>query len=115
MTNERWLRWAIQRHFRTQGYRVNMKGVRVGNSVIDGEAENGRDRIALEIKSGHDDVIRGIGQLSEALACGYTTAALVTSVRHAKRIKPTVFKNGLVLLGIDSKADVKQLYPILNS
>lgn len=71
MTNERWLRWAIQRHFRVQGYIVNMKGVRVGNSIIDGEAENGVERIALEIKSGRDDIIRGIGQLSEALAVGY--------------------------------------------
>ena len=109
MTNERWLRWAIQRHFRTQGYKVNMRGIRVGNSVIDGEAENDSEKIALEIKSGHDDVIRGIGQLSEALASGYSTAALVTSVRHAKRIKPTVFKNGLVLLGVDSKGNVAKL------
>ena len=109
MTNERWLRWAIQRHFRTQGYRVNMKGVRVGNSVIDGEAENSREKIALEIKSGHDDVVRGLGQLSEALACGYKTAALVTSVRRAKRIKPNVFKNGLILLGVNSKGNVAKL------
>jgi hypothetical protein len=111
MTNERWLRWAIQRYFRTQGYKVNMKGVRVGNSIIDGEAANASEKIALEIKSGHDDVIRGIGQLSEALANGYKTAALVTSIQHAKRIKPTVFRNGLVLLGVDSKAIIHKIYP----
>ena len=111
MTNERWLRWAIQRHYRTQGYKVNMKGIRVGNSIIDGEAENDKERIALEIKSSHDDVVRGIGQLSEALAYGYKTAALVTTVRHANRIKPTVFKNGLVLLGVNSKAIVHRIYP----
>jgi len=68
-----------------------MKGVRVGNSVIDGEAENERERIAIEIKSSHDDIIRGIGQLSEALALGYKTAALVTSVQHARRIKSNAF------------------------
>jgi predicted RecB family endonuclease len=111
MTNERWLRWTIQHYFRTQGYKVNMKGVRVGNSIIDGEAENDSEKIAIEIKSGHDDVIRGIGQLSEALACGYKTAALVTSVQRAKRIKPAVFKNGLVLLGVDSRANVHTIYP----
>jgi hypothetical protein len=88
-----------------------MKGVRVGNSIIDGEAENGSERIAIEIKSGHDDIIRGIGQLSEALACGYETAALVTSVRHAKRINSNVFKNGLVLMGVDSKANVMKVCP----
>jgi len=66
-----------------------MRGIRVGNSVIDGEAENGSEKIALEIKSGHDDVVRGIGQLSEALASGYSTAALVTSVRHATGVDPT--------------------------
>lgn len=111
MTNERWLRWAVQRYYRTLGYKVNMKGVRVGNSIIDGEAENGREKVALEIKSGHDDVVRGIGQLSEALACGYKTAALVTSVQHAKRINPTVFKNGLVLLGVNSRANIREIYP----
>jgi predicted RecB family endonuclease len=88
-----------------------MKGVKVGNSIIDGEAENDSEKIALEIKSGHDDVIRGIGQLSEALASGYKTAVLVTSVQHAKRIRPNVFKNGLVLFGVDSKAKVRKISP----
>lgn len=111
MTNERWLRWAVQRYYRAQGYKVNMKGVRVGNSIIDGEAENDGERVALEIKSGHDDVVRGIGQLSEALANGYKIAALVTSVQHAKRIKPNVFKNGLILLAVDSKTNVHTIYP----
>jgi len=49
--------------------------------------------MALEIKSTKDDVIRGIGQ----------SAALVTSVQRAKRIKPDVFHQHLVLLGIDAK------------
>ena len=37
MTNERWLRWAISRHFRDRGFRVDMSGVKLGNAVIDGE------------------------------------------------------------------------------
>jgi len=70
-------------------------------------------RMALEIKTAHDDVVRGVGQLTEALAYGYESAALVTSLRHAKHLKPTVFEGtrGLVLLGVDSKGQVHQIYP----
>ena len=60
MTNERWLRWAIARHFRRKGFRVNMKPVKVGNAAIDGEVTGALWKMALEIKSGHDDVIRRI-------------------------------------------------------
>lgn len=111
MTNERWLRWAVGKHFRVQGYKVNMTGIKVGNAILDGEVVGSRWRMALEIKSSHDDPIRGIGQLVEALSHGYQTAALVTSLRHAKHIDKSVFKNGLVLLGIDSKTGVHQVYP----
>ncbi len=99
MTNEHWLRWAVQRHFRTLGYKVNMKGVRVGNSVIDGEAENASGRVALEIKSGHDDVVRGIGQLSEALANGYKTGAgYFSSTCEADQIR-SVQSDGFSFIG----------------
>jgi hypothetical protein len=82
MTNEKWLRWAIGRHFRAQGLQVNLGGVRAGNAVVDCEVVGARRRMAIEVKSGHDDAIRGIGQLAEALAHGYSTAALVTSLRR---------------------------------
>ena len=49
--------------------------------------------------------------IPEALACGYATAALVTSVQDADRIKSNVSKNGLVLLGVDSKANVLKICP----
>jgi hypothetical protein len=111
VTNERWLRWAIGRHFRVQGYKVNMTGVKVGNALLDGEVVGAGWRMALEVKSGHDDPIRGIGQLVEALSHGYQSAALVTSLRHAKRLDREVFKHGLVLLGVDSKAQIHQVYP----
>ena len=111
MTNESWLRWAISRHFRTKGFEVSMTGVRAGNAVVDGQVIGKNWKMALEIKSGHDDAIRGIGQLVEALCNGYQTAALVTSFRHAKHLDKSVFKNGLVLLGIDSKTRVHQVYP----
>jgi len=48
-------------------------------------------KLALEIKSGHDDVIRGLGQLTAALAHGYNSAALVVSLRHAKKLNLTAF------------------------
>ena len=37
MTNEKWLKWAIARHFRQKGFKVKMKPVKVGNAAIDGE------------------------------------------------------------------------------
>lgn len=105
------MRWAVGRHFREQGFQVNMTGVRAGNAVIDGEVVGRSWRMALEIKSSHDDPIRGIGQLVEALSNGHQAAALVTSLRHAKHIDKSVFKDSLILLGIDSKTRVHQVYP----
>jgi hypothetical protein len=112
MTNEKWLRWAIARHFRRKGLKVNMNGVRVGNAIIDGEVIGCKWRMALEIKSGHDDVIRGLGQLCEALASGYGSAALVVSLKHAKKLDRAAFgKYNIVILGIDSDAHVSQVFP----
>ena len=68
--------------------------------------------MALELKTPRDDITRGIGQLAEALAFGYNQVAVVTTLRSAKHIDSTVFdKLGLVLLGVDSKGNVKQVYP----
>ena len=112
MTNERWLRWAIARHFRQKGYKVNMKPVKVGNAAVDGEVTGEHWKMALEIKSGHDDVIRGLGQLSSGLAHSYNSSALVVSLRHAKKLNPTTFnKRNIVVLGVDSKAKIHQVYP----
>ena len=57
-------------------------------------------------------MIRGLGQLSAALAHGYNSVALVVSLRHAKKLNPTAFnKHNIVVLGVDSKAHVRQIYP----
>jgi hypothetical protein len=88
-----------------------MRPVKVGNATIDGEVIGQSWRIALEVKSTKDDIIRGIGQCTEALVHGYQSAALVTSIQRAKRIKPEVFRSNLVLLGIDAKGHVHQVYP----
>jgi hypothetical protein len=91
LTNERWLRWAIARHFKQKGFKVKMKPVKVGNAAIDGEVIGVRWKMAVETKSTHDDVIRGLGQLSEALAHGYDSAALVVSLQAKVWQPPHVF------------------------
>lgn len=84
MTNERWLKWAIARYYRSQGYKVSMKPARAGNAMVDGVAVGPEgERIAIEVKSPRDDVIRGIGQCYEAVCAGYTRAVLVTTLRIA--------------------------------
>lgn len=89
-----------------------MNGIRVGNAIVDGEVSGDKWRMALEIKSGHDDVVTGLGQLSEALAHGYSSAALVVSLRRAKQLDPAVFITyNIVALGVDSKAEIHQVYP----
>ena len=91
---------------------MNMGGIRTGNAIIDGEVVGRNWKMALEIKSGHDDVIRGLGQLSAALAHGYSSAALVVSLSHAKKLNPTVFnRHNIAVLGVDSKAHVSQVLP----
>jgi hypothetical protein len=89
-----------------------MGSIKLGNVAIDGEVEGKGCKMAMEIKTPKDDVTRGIGQLAEALAFGYHQVALVTTLRNARRIDPGVFDRlGLVLLGIDSKGNVQQVYP----
>jgi hypothetical protein len=110
LTNLRWLKWAIGRHFRQKGLKVHLAPIRLGNVAIDGEVEGKGWKMALEIKTPEDDITRGIWQLSEALAYGYSQVALVTTLRTAKRIDHAVFdKLGLVLLGVDSKGPAKRL------
>lgn len=49
MTNERWLRWAVGRYYRSHGYRVSMKPARAGNAMVDGVAVGPEgERIAIE-------------------------------------------------------------------
>jgi hypothetical protein len=89
-----------------------MRSIRLGNVAIDGEVEGNGWKMALELKTPRDDVTRGIGQLAEALAYGYSQVAMVTTMRAARDIDSKVFdKLGLVLLGVDSNGNVEQVYP----
>jgi len=108
--SEQFLKRAIKKHFEAQGYKVSIQRIRLGNTEIDGEAL-GPDgaRIAIEIKTTHDDLCRGLGQLAESIAYGYTHAVLVTTLRRAKRIDAKVFKYyGWSLYGVDSKGVIQE-------
>ena len=113
MTNERWLKWATARYYRSIGYRISMRSVRVGNAMVDGVAIGPEgERIAIEVKSPRDDIVRGIGQCYEALAAGYTRVVLVTTLRIARKLKKRVFqRRGMKLIGVDAKAQVHRYDP----
>jgi len=104
------LKWAVSRHFREHGYKVSMRRIRLGHSEIDGEAIKEGEKIAIEIKTPNDDIVRGIGQMATALAYGYTKAILVTTRRNGKRIDEKVFRHyGFEVLGVDGWARVHKL------
>lgn len=108
MTNERWLKWAVARYYREHGFRVVMKPARAGNAMVDGVVLSPEgERIAIEVKSPSDDIVRGVGQCFEALAAGYSRAVLVTTLRVAKKLKKRVFqRRRFKLLGVDAKARI---------
>jgi predicted RecB family endonuclease len=85
-----------------------MKPVRAGNAMVDGVAVGPEgERIAIEVKSPSDDIVRGIGQCYEAVCAGYNRAVLVTTLRIARKLMKRVFqRTGIRLIGVDAKARV---------
>jgi predicted RecB family endonuclease len=81
-----------------------MKPVRAGNAVVDGfMAGPDGERVAIEVKSPRDDIIRGVGQCYEAVCNKYNGAVLVTTLRVAKRLRKRVFqRKGIRLIGVDA-------------
>lgn len=66
--------------------------------------------MAVELKSDKDDILRGLGQLLEALAHGYDMALLVTSQNRAESLDKKVFQaSGLGLAAVNSKGELKML------
>jgi hypothetical protein len=76
--------------------------------MVDGVAVGPEgERIAIEIKSPSDDIVRGIGQCYEAVCAGYNRAVLVTTLRVARKLRKRVFqRRGIRLIGVDAKARV---------
>jgi predicted RecB family endonuclease len=113
LTNERWLKWAIARYYHSKGYKVSMKPARVGNAMVDGVATGPEgERIAIEVKSSRDDIVRGIGQCYEALAWGYSRAVLVTTLRVARKLRKRAFqRRGMKLVSVDAKARIHRFDP----
>ena len=65
------------------------------------------ERIAIEVKSPRDDIIRGIGQCYEAICAGYSRAVLVTTLRIARKLRKRAFqRRGIRLVGVDAKAQI---------
>ncbi|MBS7607553.1 hypothetical protein KEJ14_06960 [Candidatus Bathyarchaeota archaeon] len=104
------LRKSVQRYFRSQGFEAFFPkgGIHVGNGMIDGEVYERGIRIAVELKSDKDDILRGLGQLLEALAHGYDEALLVTSQARAERLDIKVFEaSGIGLAAVNSRGELK--------
>jgi predicted RecB family endonuclease len=108
LTNERWIKWAISHYYRSHGYKVSMKPARAGNAFVDGVALSpDGERIAIEVKSPRDDIVRGVGQCYEAVCAGYPRAVLVTTLRVARKLRKKAFqRRGIRLIGVDAKARI---------
>ncbi|MEM1543466.1 MAG: hypothetical protein QW795_02150 [Candidatus Bathyarchaeia archaeon] len=106
------LRKSVQRYFRERGCEVFFPrgGIHTGNGMIDGEVSERGIKIAVELKSDNDDILRGLGQLLEALAHGYDEALLVTSSMRAERLDMKVFEaSGIGLAAVNSKGELKMI------
>ena len=83
-------------------------GIHCGNCLIDGEVRFKVWHMAIELKSDKDDILRGLGQLMEALAHGYDMALLVTSQSRAEKLDIKVFEvTGIGLATVNSKGELK--------
>jgi hypothetical protein len=104
------LRRAVERYYSTEEARPYFPsgGIHCGNCLIDGEVKFRSWRMAVELKSDKDDILRGLGQLLEALAHDYDMALLVTSQSRAERLDTKVFQaSGIGLAAVNSKGEMK--------
>jgi hypothetical protein len=90
-----------------------MKPARAGNAIVDGLAIGPEgERIAIEVESPRDDIIRGIGQCYEAVCAGYMRAVLATTLRIARKIRKRAFQRRHIRpIGVDAKARVHRYDP----
>jgi len=105
LVSAKFLTVRISRYYRLKGYEVQ-KEVKLGNCVIDLTATHPKtgEKVAIEVKASGDDLIRGLGQLAEAVAWGYDKAVLVSGLREARSVALKVFAfHGFGLVGVDSR------------
>lgn len=103
------MRRAVIRYYEREGSIPNFpkRGIRCGNCFIDGEIKVGSWHLAVELKSDRDDLLRGLGQLLEALAHGYDMALLVTSQSRAENLDVRVFEaSGIGIAAVNSKGEL---------
>jgi hypothetical protein len=81
--------------------------------MVDGVAISPHwERVAIEVKSPGDDLVRGVGQCYEAVCAGYSRVVLVTTLRVAERLRKRVFqRRGIKLIGVDAKARMHRYDP----
>ncbi|MEM1552254.1 MAG: hypothetical protein QXS01_03130 [Candidatus Bathyarchaeia archaeon] len=106
------LRKAVTKHYLSEEARPYFPkgGIRCGNCLIDGEVRFKVWRMAVELKSDKDDILRGLGQLLEALTHGYDMALLVTSQNRAESLDIKVFQAaGIGLAAVNSKGELNMI------
>lgn len=104
------LRRAVERYFKAENAKpfFPKRGITCGNCIIDGEVRFKVWQMAVEIKSDRDDILRGLGQLLEALAHGYDMGLLVTSQSRVEKLDKKVFQaTGIGLAAVNSKGELK--------
>ena len=103
---------AIRNHYEKLGYQVRFPKINipVGNAAIDGEIiVDPEFKIAVELKGPNDnDVVKGLGQLSEALIKPeYRQAILVVTKKRGRTVRRESFKKiGIGLVTVDSDANL---------
>jgi len=105
LVSTRFLTARITRYYRIKGYTVQRE-VKLGNCVVDLVATHPRtgEKVAVEVKASGDDLIRGLGQLAEALAWGFDQVILVTGLKESQSVALKVFAyHSFGLAGIDSR------------
>ncbi|MEM2314615.1 MAG: hypothetical protein QXX94_07775 [Candidatus Bathyarchaeia archaeon] len=79
----------------------------LGREPKGSEEENRLQRRVVELKSYNDDILRGLGQLLEALAHGYDEVLLVTSQARAERLDTKVFEaSGIGLASLKAALNI---------
>lgn len=111
---------AIRRYYEHKGFEVSFpdQNIPTGNAAIDGEIKVNPDfKIAVEFKGPEDDdVVKGLGQLVEALIDGYQQAILVVTAKRGRTVRRKSFRKlNIGLATVDPRGNIKFLEEAKNS